>query len=47
MFLGHTNPKLWVFDLCKLAELRKNELKVEISHDLIEICKEFLNFIWC
>ena len=42
MFLGHTNPKLWVsvnavvLDLCKLTELRKNHLKVEILHDLIE-----------
>ena len=42
MFLGHTNPKLWVsvnavvLDLCKLTELRKNQLKVEILHDLIE-----------
>ena len=48
MFLGHTNPKLWVavntivLYVCKLTELRKKQLKVEILHDL----KEFLNFIW-
>ena len=40
MFLGHTNPNLWVSanavvgDLCKLTELRKKQLKVEILNDL-------------
>ena len=42
MFLGHTNPKLWVavntivLYVCKLTELRKRQLKVEILHDLKE-----------
>ena len=36
MFLGHTNPKLWVsvnvivLYLCKITEPRKKQLKVEI-----------------
>ena len=42
MFLGHTNPKLWVsvnaivLDVCKLTELRKKQLKIEILYDLKE-----------
>ena len=42
MLLGHTNPKLWVavnaivLYVCKLTELRKKLLKVEILHDLKE-----------
>ena len=42
MFLGHTNPKLWVLvnsvvlDLSGLTEPRKKKLKVEILHDLKE-----------
>ena len=52
MLLGHTNLKLWVavnaivLYVCKLTELRKKQLKVEILHDLKEFLKEFLNFIW-
>ena len=36
MFLGHTNPKLWVsvnaivVNLCKITVLRKQQLNVEI-----------------
>ena len=42
MFLGHPNLKLWVtvnavvLDLCKITELRKKQLKVEILHALKE-----------
>ena len=42
MFLGQTNPNLWVsvnaivLDLCKLTEPRKTQLKVEILHNLKE-----------
>ena len=38
MFLGHTNPKLWVsvnaivLDVYKITEPRKKQLKVEILH---------------
>ena len=51
MFLGLTNPKLWVsvnavvLDLCKITELRKKQLKVEILHALKEFWKEIFNFI--
>ena len=46
MFLGLTNPKLWVsvnavvLDLCKITELRKKQLKVELLHALKEFWKE-------
>ena len=41
MFLGHTNPKLLVSVNAVVLDfyassLRKNQLKVEILHDLIE-----------
>ena len=42
MFLGHTNPKLCelvnaiVVNLCKITELRKEAVKVEILHNLKE-----------
>ena len=42
MFLGHTNLKLCVSvhttvdNLCKITELRKNQLKVKILHNLLE-----------
>ena len=42
MFLGHTNPKLWVslnaivLDLGKTTETRKKQFKVEILHSLKE-----------
>ena len=42
MFLGHTNPVLWVtisavvLVLCKITEPRKMQLKVEILHGLKE-----------
>ena len=38
MFLGHTNPKLWVsvnaieLYVCKITEPRKKQLKVEILY---------------
>ena len=40
MFLGHTNPKQCmsinaiVVNLCKITEPRKEQLKVEILHNL-------------
>ena len=43
MFLVHTNPKLCisanaiVVNLCKITELRKRQLKVEILHNSKEI----------
>ena len=42
MFLGHTNPKLWVIvnavvpDLFKITEPRKKQPKVETLHALKE-----------
>ena len=33
-----------VLILCKITELRKQKLKVEILHDLKEFLKEFFNF---
>ena len=47
MFLGHTNPKSCVtvnavvFDLCKITDPSKKQLKVEILHALKEFLKEF------
>ena len=47
MFLGHTNPKLFVLvndiavNLCEITELRKKKLKVEILHNLKDFLKEF------
>ena len=51
MFLGYTSPKLCVsvnaivVNLCKIIELRKGQLKVEILHNLKEFCKAFFTFI--
>ena len=53
MFLGHTNPDVWVsvnaivLDSCKMTELRKKQLQVEILHNLEEFpWLHGLNFIW-
>ena len=51
MFLGHTNPKLFisvnavVVNFCKITELRKRKLKVKIyiiKKNLIRIFKFYL-----
>ena len=55
MFLCLINPKLCrleeavvpLLNLCRLAELRKQKLKVEILHDFKEFLKEFLKFQLC
>ena len=52
MFLGHTNPKLWVsvkaivLYLCKFTEPRKKQLKVEILHAYKRILKRIFKFYW-
>ena len=52
MFLGHTNPKLWVsvnaivLYLCKFTEPRKKQLKVEILHAEKRILKRIFKFYW-
>ena len=52
MFLGHTNPKpcvsvnAIVLDFCKITELRKKQLKVEILHDFKEFCKKKFKLYW-
>ena len=52
MFVGLTNPKLWVLvnafmlELCEITEPRKKQLKVEILYALKEFLNKFLNFNW-